>query len=224
MPITLMQLATEVLNRLEENPSAPVFWNLQGEVYPAIVFAANEAALITGEPEVIQITPFTLTANTSLFSLPAAAIALLRIQAPQWLTKTSLWDMDRMLPGWESDVGPTPDYWFPVGLTQFCIHPQLQGNVTAFLTYLALPVPTVTPYTGLETLDYQPEFQEGIIDYAAHVLQAKEGGKEFQSSAKLYDRFLAKMTQLSNFSYRTGSIKFTRTVGSTATVTPVEKK
>jgi hypothetical protein len=221
MAITLMQLAVETLNRLEEaNP--PVFWSLQGEVYPAIIFAANEAALITGEPEVIQTTPFVLEANTSFFTLPPAAIALLRIQAPQWITKTSLWDMDRMLPGWESDVGPSPDYWFPMGLTQFCIHPQLQANVNAFLTYLALPVPTITPYTGLETLDYQPEFAEGIIDYAAHLLQAKEGGEEFKSSAKLYDRFLAKMTQLSNFSYRTGSIKFTRSVGPVAKITEKE--
>jgi hypothetical protein len=222
MAITLEQLAGEVLNRLEEaNP--PVFWNLQGEVYPALVWAANEAALITGEPE-IQNATLTLTGATTFFLLPPGAIALLRLQAPQWITKTSMWDMDRMLPGWESDVGTQPDYWFPVGLNQFAIHPQLEADITSNLTYLQLPVPTVTPYTGLETLDYQPEFQEGIIDYAAHILVAKEGGKEFQSSAKLYDRFLAKMTQLSNFSYRTGSIKFTRTVGPTAMVTPVEKK
>jgi hypothetical protein len=405
MPITLDQLAVEVLNRLEET-YPPVFWNLQGEVYPALIYAANEAALITGEPEVVQTTPFVLAPDTTVFSLPTTAIALLRLQAPQWIAKTSLWDMDRMMPGWESDVGAVPDYWFPVGMNQFAIHPQLLQPVNGFISYVGMPVqaasggppiellnysftqpnrnpldPAVwtifgapalqifnnqciatalgidcaelytglvfpndqyakftigqvagvaglfvrssiinsngyaveitgplgpntnifltvngttqlgsftgnvspgdsiglsaigstiqvsqnnvpiitatdttltsgapgmflgagsvltdtwatafsaggvpTAPTGLSTLDYQPEFQEGIIDYAAHILQAKEGGEEFMQSAKLYDRFLAKMTELSNFSYRKDSLRFTRTMGVPARITPIEKK
>lgn len=185
----------------------------------------NEAALITGEPEVAQTTTlFTLAANTTLFTVPPAFIALLRIQTPNWLPKTSLWDLDRQTPGWESDYGPVPDSWFPYGLTQFGIHPQLSQSVQVFLTGILLPVSSARPYTGAEVVPYQEEYFDGLEDYAAHICALKEGGEEFKSSAKLYDRFLATMTELSNFSYRKGSLRFTRTVGAPSAVTPVEQK
>jgi hypothetical protein len=221
---TLATLGSLVQQRLEEPVGPGIFWSLQQEIYPGLVEAMNEAALITGEPEIRQAAPFSLGPNQTVFSLPSNAIALLRVQAPNWVQKTSLWDMDRMLPGWEGDVGFTPDYWFPIGLNQFGIHPQLEATVQCALTFIALPVPTGRPYTGSEPADFQQEFEEGFVDYCAHVLQLKEGGEEFMQSAKLYDRFLSKMVELSNFSYRKGSLRFTRTIGAPARVTPVEKE
>lgn len=213
----------QVIPRIEEaNP--PVFWNLQGELYQFIVEAMNEAALITGEPQIRQLVPFTLAANTTLFTLPTSMLALLRLQAPAWIPKTSLWDLDRMLPGWESDVGTAPDYWFPYGLNQFGIHPMLNASITCFLTSIAVPVPTSAPYTGTEPVDFQNEYIDGFADYAGHACTLKEGGQEFIQSSKLYDRFLAKMTDLSSFAYRKGSLRFTRTVGAPAAVNRVEKK
>ena len=221
----LAYLGELVQNRLEEPVGPPgIFWSLTGEIYPTLVEAFNEATLITGEPEIRQSALFTLNANQTIFTLPPACVALLRIQAPQWIQKTSLWDMDRMLPGWESDVGDVIDYWFPIGLTQFAIHPQLNASVQVFLTYIALPVPTGRPYSGSENVDFQTEFEEGFVDYSAHVTTLKEGGEEFIQSAKLYDRFLAKMETLSNFSYRKGSLRFTKTVGAPARITPVQQK
>jgi hypothetical protein len=130
-----------------------------------------------------------------------------------FIQKTSIWDLDRMLPGWEADVADGIDSWFPVGLTQFGIHPQLTAPLQVVLTYIALPVPVVTPYTGLETVDFQQEYSGAFIDYAAHILTAKEGGEEFIQSAKLYDRFLSKMSELSNFAVRKDRLRFTRTMG-----------
>jgi hypothetical protein len=220
---TLNALAALVLNRIEEaNP--PVFWNLQGEIFPFLVESMNEAALITGEPQIRQTVPFTLAAEQTIFTIPSSMIALLRIQAPNWVEKTTLWDLDRNLPGWESDVGPTPDYWFPIGLTKFGIHPQLTASMQVFLTGVQLPIATGRPYTGTEPVPFQPEYYDGFEDYAAHVCALKEGGEEFKSSMKLYDRFLKSMTDLSNFSFRKGSLRFTRTVGAPAAVTPVEKR
>jgi len=221
---TLATLGALTQQRLEEPVGPGIFWSLQNEIYVTLVEAMNEACLITGEPEIRQSTPFTLTANTTVFTLPPAAMGLIRIQAPNWLDKTSLWDLDRMLPGWESDLGTVPDYWFPIGLTQFGIHPQLESDAQAFLTYIALPVPTGRPYTGVEDVNFQNEFDEGFVDYSAHVLQLKEGGEEFIQSSKLYDRFLSKMVELSNFSWRTGSLRFTRTVGVPARINPTERE
>jgi hypothetical protein len=221
---TLATLGALVQDRLEEPRGPGIFWSLTGEIYDMLVEAMNEATLITGEPEIRQKVPFTLAAGTTIFTLPSPGVALLRIQAPNWVDKTTLWDMDRMLPGWESDTGPSPDYWFPFGLTQFGIHPQLTASIQVFLSYIALPVPTGRPYTGAEPVDFQQEFNEGFVDYAAHVAQLKEGGEEFLQSAKLYDRFLSKMTELSNFSWRKGSLRFTRTVGAPSRITPIEKE
>jgi hypothetical protein len=100
----------------------------------------------------------------------------------------------------------------------------LNASVQGYLTYIALPVATPRPYTGNESVDFQPEYEEAFSDYSAHILTAKEGGEEFLQSAKLYDRFLAKMAELSNFSYRKGSLKFTRTVGGISGTNPVEKR
>ena len=216
-------LATAVLGRIEEaNP--PVFWNLQGEIYDFCVEAMNEATMITGEPEIRQLSSFTLAANTTLFTVPAPLVALLRVQAPNWVEKTTLWDLDRLTPGWESDVGAVPDYWFPYGLTQFGIHPQLTQSLQVFLTGIALPIPTGAPYTGSELIPFQPEYNDGFEDYAAHICTLKEGGKEFQASLKVYGRFLDAMTQLGNFAYRKGSLRFSRIVGTPASVTPVEER
>lgn len=220
---TLASLAALVLNRIEEtNP--PVFWNLQGEIYPFLVEAMNEAMMITGEPQIRQSVPFTLQPFQTIFNVPASMVALLRIQAPNWVDKTTLWDLDRNTPGWESDVGDAIDYWFPIGLTQFGIHPQLTQQANVFLTGVQVPVPTPRPYAGTEPVPFQSEYFDDFEDYAAHICGLKEGGEEFMQSSKLYDRFLEGMTELSNFAWRKGSLRFTRTVGAPAAITPVEKK
>jgi hypothetical protein len=221
---TLSNLGDLVQQRLEEPVGAGIFWERIGEIYPMLVEAMSEATLITGEPEIRQNVPFTLNAGQTIFTLPSPGLALLRIQAPNWVDKTTLWDLDRMLPGWESDAGDAPDYWFPFGLTQFGIHPQLTASAQCFLSFIALPVPSGRPYTGAENVDFQSEYQEGFVDYAAHVAQLKEGGEEFIQSSKLYDRFLSKMVELSNFSWRKNSLRFTRTVGAPSRITPVERE
>jgi hypothetical protein len=221
---TLSDLADEVQDFLEEPNGPGIFWSRAAEIYPTLVEALNEAALITGEPEIRQGVPFTFPETTTVIQLPPNAIALLRVQAPQWIPKTTIWDLDRMVPGWEADSGQTIDSWFPLGLTQFGIHPQLEGTVQGYLTYVALPVSTGRPYTGAEVVPFQAEFEEGFADYAGHVLQLKEAGQEFVQSAKMYDRFLSKMVELSNFSWRKGSLRFTRTVGSASRLNPLESR
>jgi hypothetical protein len=48
MALVLSDLLNDVLNRVEEAqpPAGPVFWDLTGEVYPAMVDGIFEAALM----------------------------------------------------------------------------------------------------------------------------------------------------------------------------------
>jgi hypothetical protein len=220
---TLNDLALEVYDRIEENRSAPTFW-VPEEIYALLNEALNEAALITGEPEVRQISTFTLNPNETIFDVPTEAVALIRVQAPNWIEKTSVWELDRFVPGWESQTGSVPKAWFPIGLTQFGIYPQLQQPVNAALTYVGLPITSGPSFTGGEFINYQQEFNEGFIDYAAHAAGLKQGGEEFIQSSKVYDRFLEKMMALSNFAWRKAQLRFTRTLGSPAALNPAERQ
>lgn len=221
---TLSSLGSVVLQRLEENPASPQFWQTVTEIYPFLVEAMNEAALITGEPQFRNSTPFTLAANTTYFNVPSDCVALLRVEGGNQIQKTSIWDLDREIPGWENDKnGTQPDYWFPVGLTQFGIHPQLAASATVLLSYVKLPVATGRPYTGAEASDFQSEYDEGFIDYAVTAASLKEGTEEFTNSVKVnYQRFLERMGELSKFAMRKAVLRFSRTMGASARIDPIK--
>jgi hypothetical protein len=213
-------------DRLEETRGFPgQFWLVQDELRPLINEGLNEAALITGEPQVRISTLFTLPASQRFNSLPAGSICLLRMEGQEFIQKTTMFDLDTMNPTWESDpAGPVPLYWFPYGLTQFGIYPLLQAPVQVFLTVVQLPILTWRPFTGAEQIPYQQEYNEGIVQYAAHAARLKEGGKDFVDSMQQYDSFLSKMTELSKFMDRRNVWRFTRSVGARATITDIQEK
>lgn len=228
-------LSILVLDRLEESRSNPKFWNVQDEIYNFILEAMNEASLITGEPQnkfladVVFNQPLVLPANQTLIDLSKSTpiFGMMRLESGGVVKKTTLWDMDRMLPGWENDTGNAgdlPDYWFPIGINRFAIHPQLSAPVSVIVSGIVLPVPVSRPLTGNEIVDFQNEYFEAFVDYAAHIAALKEGTKEFTDSIKVYDRFLSKMEELSKFAMRKGSLRFSRTLGAPSKVTPVEQR
>lgn len=222
---TVDDITAGVLTRLEEtNP--PVFWSLD-ELRLMVVEGMCEATVLTGIPQFRQVsTPVTLTANTTFFSNPANAFALLRMEiAGQPVRKCSIWDMDMDHQNWQNDVKQaTPNEWMPTGLSGFAIHPQLTAPVQAIMTVVQNPVTTAPPYTGNEVLPYQSEFNIGFEMYAAHVARLKEGGAEFDSGMFLYEGFLSVMAELSLFGLRVDSLRFSKTVGTQSRVDPVEKK
>lgn len=226
---TLESSARKVFNRLEEDPAAPVFWTTY-EVQNAVVEAWNEAALIAGTVQVVQSTPLVLPINTNYVAMPLNAIALLRMVGPNSVQKTDLYSLDQMIPGWENigGVGANPpvqtiQYWFPLGLDMFGIHPQLTVQQSVVVTYLAYPI-TRAPadYTGQESNPFQAEFHDGLQDYAAHVCRLKEAGQEFEASQTLYQNFLNTMRDLSVFQARHDSLVFARAAGANVRVVPVE--
>lgn len=217
---TISDIANETLRRLEEaNP--PKFWNLNDEVFPAVVEAANELCLITGEPEIKQTTIFTITANTRLFTIPNGGIALLRLEGPGYIKKSSVFELDSLNRTWLGDTGAVPKRWFPFGIGQFGIYPQLTADVQASISYIRIPITTGPPYTGTEVVPFREEYREALIDYSEHTLRLKEAGADFEASLQSYDRFLARASELSKLASRLGKLRFSRSAGFPAAVTDV---
>lgn len=220
---TIADIENAVLSRLEEGTAT--FWNLQDEIRVFIVECLNESTLITGEPQARATSVFTLPASTSFtpIALPTDALALLRIEGPGGLPIERLWvsDLDRHYPGWETQTGDVPLYWFPFGLGLFGVYPCLTAPAQVVLNYVQVPVNSPRPYTGLEVIPLQQEFIDGIEDGASHIASVKEAGVELSQSMQRYTRFVAKVGELSNFAYRTNALRFTKSGGAQSAINDV---
>jgi hypothetical protein len=227
---TISNLETDVQRQLEEAPDdSGIFWSVANEIRPALVEAMNESTLITGEPQFRAFsTLFTIPTSTVFtpLALPADCVALLRVEAGGSLPfqKYSLWDLDRSFPGWELTTGENPLAWFPFGLGQFGIYPNLTASAQVILSYVQMPVPSAPPWDGTQVIPFQPEYFDGLKDAAQHYLQFKEGDPEFTQSFGPYNRFLASSEQMSHFAWRKNSLRFTRSGGASSAITPVRTK
>lgn len=215
---TISTLEVGVQNRLEETPDdVGIFWLVAPELRPLIVEAMNLATLITGEPQIYatSITTVPVTTSFTPIAMPAGALAITRIDGPGALAvdKTYVQELDNFQPGWEVQTGPVPQLWFPLGLSQYGIYPCLTGPAQILVSYVAFPVTAARPYTGAEPVLFQPEYLDSFQDWAAAMARFKEGSPEFDEAMPVLNRFLAKMEELSSFSYRKGSLRFTRGVG-----------
>lgn len=219
---TASHIADRVQQRLEEPIGTGTFWNRTNEVLPAVMEAMNEAALLTGVVQTVQSTPITLPTGTNFVSLPTNAMALLRVNAPVYIPKTSVFALDNLNRTWENDTGTQIKSWFPLGVTKFGIYPQLTVQQQITVVYLAYPVTVAPPYTGTEPVPFQDEFHESLEQYAAHVLRLKEAGTEFQASINIYQSFLETMRTLDAFETRHDALVWTRSAGMSVRVTPVE--
>lgn len=223
--MVLSTLLPDILGRVEENlPSAaqlpgPTFWSLTGEVYPQMVDAMFEAALITG---VVQLSSqqVTLTAGTTYFSLqygtnvPKGILAALRMRAPYSIRKTTLDGLDRMIPNWQQATpGNQIRSWFPLGVSMFGIFPQLAAEANVVMDFIVSPVNEARPYSGNESIPFQTEFIDFLNQYAAAMLRTKEGGAEAEEAETVYKQYLGKMKQLSAFQVRLDNLVFTGAYG-----------
>lgn len=212
----ISDLGLQVLDRLEENRNNPLFWGLQSEIYPLIVEAMCAATLMTGEPQARAATPYTLTAASNLQPMPSGAVAILRVDGPGVVKKTTVYDLDRMTPGWEGVSGDQIEYWFPVGLTQFGVFPQVPTAQQVVLSYIAQPVTMASSYDGTQVIPFQNEYTFGLVEHAAAMARLKEGGKEFMDGLTQLDKSIDKLLALGKYGYKRGSVRFTRALGITA--------
>jgi hypothetical protein len=218
----LQDLAVRVYDRLEEDTfGAPIFWGTD-ETNAALVEGLFEAALISGEPQVRRTQPIAIAANQTLQPMPPDSIAIVRIESGGVLYKTSVWDLDQMVPDWEQKSADAATHWFPVGLTQCGVYPKLNAPTNAIFTVVAVPVAPALTYTGAEVIPFQEEYLSAFPDYADHVMRMKDSMQSFIDGFADYGKFLQSMSDLSKFGYRKGSLRFSRAVGSVSQVTQRE--
>lgn len=243
--LTLNSQLEDVLSRLEENveAGAPIFWNLTGEIYPAMVDGLFEAALVSG---VVQLNnqQVTLAADTTYFSLqgsgegygqggygeggyggavsvPQGIIAPLRMKAPYPVRKTSLESLDAMRPSWQTEApGTKIKAWFPLGVSGFGIYPQLTQGQNVVMDFLYSPVNAPRPYTGNETIPLQQEFVDILSKYAAAILRCKEGSAEADEAGTVFQEYMDKLKSLSLFQNRLDDVVFSTAFGGRSNVNP----
>lgn len=223
MTLSLGSLASDVLARLEESPSSPLFWATD-EVYEFLVEAAREATLMTWEPQV-ALTGFTLPANQTIVNLPADVIAVeSMIYQNSTVFKTTLWELYAASPDWTTWLGSTPQYWFPFGYGQIGIVPQLTAPVSVTLTYVQLPVAHSRPFQSTDTIDLQDEYGEALTALAAFLCTFKEAGPEFVNAAVQHDLFAERMQELGRFAIKKSLLRFSKTLGHVLRVSEQEKR
>lgn len=245
MALTLSSLLPDVLGRIEEAqpPAGPVFWNLTGEVYPAMVDGIFEAALITGVVQLVS-QQVTLAADTTYFGLqgsgtgygqggygeggyggsvvvPVGIIAPLRMKAPYGIRKTSLKSLDDMQPDWETWAPGTQIIsWFPLGVSGFGIWPQLEQEQNVVMDFLYSPINQSRPYSGQEQILLQHEFTDLLSKYGAAQLRAKEAGAEAEEADTVFQEYLAETKDLSLFQQRVDSLVYSSAYGARSQVNP----
>lgn len=226
--MVLSDLLPDVLGRIEEAlpPSGPIFWNLQGEVYPQMVYGAFESALITGTVQLSNVV-VNLAKNTTYFNLqdgsivPKGILAPLRMRAGYQIRKATLAGLDSMFPKWQQAT-PSPQIiaWFPLGVSKFGIYPQLNADAQVTMDFIQSPVNEYRPYTGAETIPLQVEFASLLAKYGAAMLRSKEGGAEAEEAETVFSSYLEETKELSLFQSRIDSLVYTTAYGGREQVNP----
>jgi hypothetical protein len=223
---TLADLLPDVLGRIEENlptatPPGPIFVNLTGEVYPQMVYAMFEAALITGVVQLVNV-PITLAANqTWFFNVPKGSIAPLRMRAPYAIRKASLAGLDMMIPNWQQAApGTQIQAWFPLGVNGFGIYPQMAVETQMVMDFIVSPTNQARPYDGSHVIPFQSEFTDLTTKYAAAALRSKEGGVEAETAATVYGEYMEDIKALSLFQNRLDALVFSGAYGGKVEMNP----
>lgn len=201
---TVADLLPRVFDRVEEPPSAPVFWNTD-EANFAIIEAMNDLLLLVGRPTQIVQVPFTVLPNKVWQTMPKGMLAITDIQGMgSAVYKVTLEDFDYLQAyagsDWENDIGAVILQWAPIGLNLLVVHPATSDFQTVLLTGISYPCSQTWPYNPATiTIPFAHEFLQAIEKYAAAYLRFKEGGQELSEGVKLYQSYLAdaqRMTEI----------------------------
>jgi hypothetical protein len=126
-----------------------------------------------------------------------------------------------MIPTWQQATPASQLIaWFPLGVSQFGIYPQLSAEAQVVMDFISSPVNKPRPYSGSEAIPFQTEFNDFLAQYAAAMLRSKEGGAEAEEADTVYKDYLAKMKQLSAFQGRLDSLVFSGAFGGRSQVNP----
>lgn len=201
-PTPISELAVSVLTRVQD-PTA-IFWNLNLEVYSALVEAINDLMLIVGRPTLQYQTVITLNPNSVWQPMPSGLLAITNIRSNQFsLWKTTLRDLDYTQANngsdWELDLAAVPEAWAPIGLNWFVVWPAVEEPVQVLVAGVAYPNPTGWPAVGTETSPFHQEVEQALCMYGEYYLRIKQLGDDADEGDMLYQQYLniaKRLTQL----------------------------
>lgn len=213
---TIAQLAPQVSERLQDPTN--IFWNLNFEIYGGLAEAISELLLIIGRPTQIFNTPFSPVVNTVWQALPQNMLAITDVRSTSSrIQKTTLRSLDYLCASWtsswESDRGPTPLRWAPVGLNMFVLHPAPLQPIQLNVTGIEYPFTDTWPPNGTETSPFHKEVNQALQLYATAYCRTKEIGNDAEVGWQLYQQFLEIAQRLSVIEDRRDSVIWTKSLG-----------
>ncbi len=118
--------------------------------------------------------------------------------ADRQVEKTSFAAIDMGIPGWEGqsigDAG-VPDritFWMPRSLQQFAVWPKPAvppGGTAVTVLFDGIAETPVLAADG-DFVDLEDDVHDVLLDYAAHLLQFKDGGPKFFSTSETYNALI----------------------------------
>lgn len=194
------------------------FWNEQFEVQAGLAEAISELLLIVGRPTQIYNGTVILTPNTVWQPLPPNVLALTTIRCNgALLWKSTLHSLDYLQASWgsnwQSDRGPLPKRWAPLGLSMFVVHPAPLQPIKVQISAIEYPFLDTWPPNGTETSPFHKEVNQALEMYSAAYCRIKEIGQDHAEGQQLYQRFLAIGRRLTQIEDRRDDLVFTQSFG-----------
>lgn len=179
--VTYGTIIDDVLDRLAESRTAPVFWS-RDELMVYLNDGFLEFTLMAGQLISENVYPLV---GAKIQAVPSTAIALIHVSYVSVLAeKSTLEQFDRADPGWEAKYGIF-QRWAPCGLDKWFLDKHPVTAIYANLTTLDVP----PELTEADFIDLAPEYVEALTDYVFHMARFKEGGAEFGQAMTQYDSF-----------------------------------
>jgi hypothetical protein len=202
---------------------------LQYEVYPAIAEAISELLLIVGRPTQYFNSPIGINSNSCFQTMPPGVLAITNISVNgSALKKTTLRALDytqaSWSSAWESDRGPVPLRWAPLGLGMFIVHPAPLQPIWANGTGIAYPFLDGWPYSGADVSPFHKEVDQAIQMYAASYLRVKEVGQDAEIGFELYRQFQKIAQRLTVLEDRKDDLVWTQSFGAPTAPSQVSKR
>lgn len=224
---TIAAMAPQVAARLQDPNST--FWLLNFEMYAGIAEGISELLLMIGRPTVQFDTQITLQPNTVWQSMPANVLALTNIQCNgSMLKKTVLHSLDYLQAswgsGWESDRGPAPQRWSPLGLNYFIVHPAPLQPIQVNIAAIQYPILTTWPPNGTELSPFEKNIDQALQVYATAYCRMKETGNDAEVGFGLYKEFQKIAQRYSQIQDRRDDLVWTQSFGAPTAPSQVSKR
>lgn len=187
--VSFSELKSRTYDKLDNNTAFYASDEVGDIVNEAVQVFNLFTAFLQGPINTSQLT----TPNRLLYDVPSPVILPARVRFNgRFLEPYGFEAMSRGYPGWmketTANTGEVVAHWVPIGISKFAIHPaDSTGN--GQLEISGILEPDDMAFDD-DKLVMPNEIREGIVDYAAHVLQLDEGGSIFAQSSRSYQSFM----------------------------------